>query len=375
MKFAWIGLILFVAACSDDKGPATPLNNNENNQNNLNNISTDTGMDTGTNNNTPDMPAGDCTVDGCPSGLLCNENTGQCVNCQFDTECGENGSCSDEGLCECATDFHSCNGQCVSNTDVATCGSSCTPCDKPANGIATCDGTACGVLCDTPFVPFEGQCVTCATNEQCANPAEPRCDAGTCVACSDNTHCAHFAEAKICNDTGSCVECESNADCGGNVCITSTGTCTTTAPNSVSTCMPCSATDACIAGHVCMPMEFQGNAHGNYCLPTRGADECPSPWVFQIQRAPVDRAMATACGPNEAETTCEAVLVFGEFCPSGQDSECGAQGLNDGRCEPVGFDSVLMCTYTCTSGAECRETGNSDIDGVGCISADYCGGI
>jgi len=94
-----------------------------------------------------------------------------------------------------------------------------------------------------------------------------------------------------------------------------------------------------------------------------------------LVRASVEGTNLTACGPNESVTTCEAVLDLGAFCPTGQDSACGAPGLNDGRCEPVGFDSTLMCTYSCTSGTQCREVGDFEIDELGCISGDYCGGF
>ncbi len=45
------------------------------------------------------------------------------------------------------------------NTDVATCGTSCSACPVPANGTATCDGTSCGISCNTGYVPMGGSCV------------------------------------------------------------------------------------------------------------------------------------------------------------------------------------------------------------------------
>jgi len=365
MRNWWIGWVVLAVACSSDDGKS----NNE--VCTGANCIVDSGSDTSSADVGSDVivVAEDCVADGCTGGLLCNENTKKCVPCEFDEACGLNFICNDLGACECAGGFHDCSGACVSNTDVATCGTSCEPCAGPSNGNIMCDGTECSFTCNDPLVPLNDTCVGCASNTDCTGAAEARCDAGTCVACAAASDCSHIAGAPICSD-GTCVECGSSADCGGSVCDTVSGTCTQIAVASVTTCKACPASDACEAGSVCMPLKFNGADYGNYCLPIKSGEDCPSPWVFEITRAPIDGNMTTVCGLNEPNTTCEAILDFGSFCPTGLDSECGAVGVADGRCEPVGFDAILQCTYSCTSSTQCLPN-----DELGCISADYCGGF
>jgi hypothetical protein len=67
-----------------------------------------------------------------------------------------------DGACvyACEAGAHECAGSCVSDTDPATCGASCSPCPAPpANATVTCDGTSCGYVCDSGLVPFGGACV------------------------------------------------------------------------------------------------------------------------------------------------------------------------------------------------------------------------
>jgi len=60
----------------------------------------------------------------------------------------------------CDEGQHSCEGQCVSNSSVSSCGTSCTPCPTPPeHAHATCNGVACGFECDSGFVRSNGACV------------------------------------------------------------------------------------------------------------------------------------------------------------------------------------------------------------------------
>jgi hypothetical protein len=74
-------------------------------------------------------------------------------------------------VCDTAHGQHRCGETCVLNSSTATCGpTSCTACPVPANSMSTCDGTSCGFVCNTGFVPVGGACVrTCDTN--CATTA------------------------------------------------------------------------------------------------------------------------------------------------------------------------------------------------------------
>jgi hypothetical protein len=63
--------------------------------------------------------------------------------------------------CDTTGGFHRCGDTCVSNTSTQTCGSSCTPCAVPANGSATCNGTSCGIACNSGFTPVGMMCLSC----------------------------------------------------------------------------------------------------------------------------------------------------------------------------------------------------------------------
>ncbi len=90
----------------------------------------------------------------------------------------------------CSTGFHNCGGLCVSSSSVQSCGQSCgTACPVPANGIATCDGASCGIACTSGFHNCGGQCVsnnsvqTCGTScTACPVPTlgSATCDGTTC---------------------------------------------------------------------------------------------------------------------------------------------------------------------------------------------------
>ncbi len=90
------------------------------------------------------------------------------------------GSCSGAGVCSylshdsicalgcdtatgqcrstCPSGQHLCSGQCVFDTSVNSCGSSCKPCSAPTNATATCDGTSCGFTCDAGFAVCGSAC-------------------------------------------------------------------------------------------------------------------------------------------------------------------------------------------------------------------------
>jgi hypothetical protein len=44
----------------------------------------------------------------------------------------------------------------VASADLATCGSSCTPCPSPPNATATCNGSTCGYTCNAGFGDCDG---------------------------------------------------------------------------------------------------------------------------------------------------------------------------------------------------------------------------
>jgi hypothetical protein len=72
--------------------------------------------------------------------------------------------------CDGVLGFHRCGDECVSNTNVDNCGTSCTACPVPRNGSAICDGTSCGIVCNQNFAPQGSTCVA-SCNAQCEGTA------------------------------------------------------------------------------------------------------------------------------------------------------------------------------------------------------------
>lgn len=90
------------------------------------------------------------------------------------------------GVCGIACDigYHDCGGTCVSDSDPATCGTSCTPCPTPMAGVATCIGGTCGVMCDAGATLCSGDCADITTSNAhcggCDRPCSGACVAGVC---------------------------------------------------------------------------------------------------------------------------------------------------------------------------------------------------
>jgi hypothetical protein len=90
----------------------------------------------------------------------------------------------------CPSGQHKCGDKCVSNDDVATCGTSCTPCATPAGGKATCTQGACGIACDAPHVACGNACVDTKTDKAHCGRCNRACgDGSTCAdaLCSTTT--------------------------------------------------------------------------------------------------------------------------------------------------------------------------------------------
>ncbi|HEY3357965.1 MAG TPA: hypothetical protein VGQ83_32250 [Polyangia bacterium] len=188
-----------------------------------------------------------CELDAC--AVTCDTGYApcgsDCVDLTADrAHCGSCGiACGAEQLCDggecranpCGLGLHPCGGGCVSDHDVATCGSRCTACATPANGYATCDGTACGVNCNAGSHACSGACAsnaavaTCGTRcTPCAAPANGHatCDGAACgVACDTGYHacgatCASNLAPASCGS--SCTPCyapaNGSATCDGSAC-------------------------------------------------------------------------------------------------------------------------------------------------------------
>jgi alpha-tubulin suppressor-like RCC1 family protein len=155
-----------------------------------------------------------------------------CGACGYGCASGEqcfNGAC----MPACATGEHPCSGVCVSSTDPGTCGTRCTPCPVPDGGIATCDGTTCGGLCDPKLRFCGGACASCPAT------GGVMCSGDQCVpsGCSLGQH--------LCN--GHCVD-ENPNSCGDGCAA-----CPAAPASGFQTCLDGACSYLCRAGYRVCP--------------------------------------------------------------------------------------------------------------------------
>lgn len=176
----------------------------------------------------------------CPGFSYCDG--GLCrVGCSNTTQCGTNEMCNTTShSCECNTGFHACNGVCVSNSALTSCGNRCNViCSTPDFGVATCDGNSCGAECITGFHRCGNACVSNSSANSCGSRCSP------CPGPSDNgiAICADEQCGVACNEGftscgGQCVNTANDRNnCGicGRVCSNgscSNGTCSGNQPDS-----------------------------------------------------------------------------------------------------------------------------------------------
>lgn len=146
---------------------------------------------------------GDCPEDKMP---LCHPDTGACVGCITDQDCGNKPFC-DEVTGKCA--------ECLADGD---CGTAAPHCD-----------------------PSDGECRSCIVDAHCAE--NEKCSDHHCVLdgpCTQNSQCP---DDRLCDvDTGECVRCLTDADCGGGQPFCS---------KPLDRCVECLLTEQCDAGKTC----------------------------------------------------------------------------------------------------------------------------
>ena len=300
-------------------------------------------------------------------------------------DCRERSTCPAEtpvrsgGQCVAATDA----GPTDAGTDAATVDAG--PCGACSIDLPVCDEARLRCVCDdtngclgpTASHCIDGGCYECETDEDCGSPMRAHCNTTTheCEGCTQDAHCGRAGGTSTpeCDETSrTCLACTvanegtlCGADPGGTSCNIATGACTDTPRRSVRRCGACLADSECMTtDELCVPMIFMGAAReGGYCLL---AVDCARPYsVLTPERRSLSGApLGQYCGIDEMATTCEAVsdLLDGDECTV--DDNCGAPGLDDGRCERVGaLDG--QCTYSCGSAVQCPM-------GLSC-GAGYCG--
>jgi hypothetical protein len=156
------------------------------------------------------------------------------------------------------------------------------------------------------------------------------------------------------------VECTIDEEelCNGKSCNPATLTCTNTNVDSRDFCESCVADSECTDGDTndptarCIALDFNGGAHGSYCL-KRQSKTCARPYGITINAESIsDAPDEDYCGIDQDTTTCEAVLdmVASTSCSGGTDAECGdGEG---GQCKTVGGIGNT-CTIPCDVANQC----------------------
>lgn len=160
----------------------------------------------------------------CPPGMVCNPADNRCyAKGQIppgsggvpgaDMSAGDGGgpSMPDGGTptLDCPKGTHQCGDRCAANNDPNSCNMSCTPCQAPVGGTATCDGTQCGGACPPNLKLCAGACI--GLNESCN---------GVCPPGTHNCNNLCLSDADV-NSCGSlCIPCaapaHSKASCDPN---------------------------------------------------------------------------------------------------------------------------------------------------------------
>ena len=217
----------------------------------------------------------DCTAGvGCGAGYFCDPVSKHCSpGCRLPADCPLGATCT-AGVCGCPAGQHACGQLCVSNSSIASCGTSCNACPSTVNGTTTCSAGACGVACASGYQQSGSACVDvnecatnnggCSANATCANTAGSRtctCRAGFTgdgVTCADVNECATnnggCAANATCTNTPGTRTCACPGGFTGdgftctdvNECATSNGGC---AANATCTNTPGSRTCTCPGGY------------------------------------------------------------------------------------------------------------------------------
>ncbi len=209
----------------------------------------------------------------------------------------------------CPDGFHRCGETCASNNSLTTCGSGCEPCPTIADGVATCDGTRCGISCPADRRPCLDRCISAS------QPCDSSCPPGR----------------NPCN--GICVEPTSVTACG-TAC-----TACPMSPNGKTSCDGLTCALACNDGHY-------------LCEPTGSCN----PFAQACRRGEVD-----TCAPGYRLCGSKC-LVETACCTEGQEgcSECQTCSGTPGRCMNRPDGAGCGSDRACRSGAcvSCRTSGS-----------------
>ncbi len=335
--------------------------------------------------NTTTTVWGACANDGdCPTSLVCDTSTSQCVQCTVaePQNCVGLGICLPDDTCGCGVTSDCPSGDTCVGGVCETCAESCTSgccagstCTTPATGACGLGGATC-VVCDPSAADSctAGAC-TCGSRPACG--AGQRCVGGACVC--DAVSCA----AGCCSGTTCNVPTSGACGVGGVACTAcdpglsdgcASGQCT------------CGSGLACASGQACVGSTCVCNAsscpsgccNGNVCT-------SPSPGACGTGGAAcVACSGGSACANGSCQgcsQTCASGCCTGNTCNAPSMGTCGTGGAACAACDPGASNSCTGGVCACGSGSAC-PSGQACVGGVcvcnaascpnGCCNGDVC---
>lgn len=157
----------------------------------------------------------------CPAGEYCE--AGVCIpGCDEASDCPNTFECDlGSNSCVCPSQTHECSGVCVSDDDVNTCGTLCTPCQASGLYEPECPSGQCVEVCRSPNLECGGSCVACPTDP---NATATGCDAGQCVVTACVSPLVPCPSGCCSGNVETIVEGSIKAYAPGAIAVDSTGT-------------------------------------------------------------------------------------------------------------------------------------------------------
>jgi hypothetical protein len=251
---------------------------------------------------------------------------------------------------------------CADHTSVTSCGASCKMCDVPAHGSPTCDGTSCGIACNSGYNQCgESGCVpndTAGCGTSACGPSDATCPGATnAIPTCDGISCGIACNPGY-NDCGNGCVANTTVGCGTSCCGPSCTKCPTVL-NGTPTC------DGTTCGTICnIGYNHSSTAPTPGCILSDtiiyGTSAC-GPHSQQCPGAP--NAIPT-CDGTSCSTECKpGYNACGSACVSPYNlNNCG-ECFNSCQTPINGSVSCKGTPPSCVPG--CPSTYNLCSDGVG----------
>lgn len=317
----------------------------------------------------------DCTEDeDClNAGLVCDPLNELCVECLFDSDCGdgercEGTSCIDRVACTSSTDcedvsgFEACDtvaGHCVQCMSSSDCPGTADCIDQRCRPYQACTNS---LDCPTPRVcdRSTGRCAQCVTENDCNEGLV--CVANTCRrSCASDNDCTSLG--LLCDfASGACARCIVDDDCPGpyhcsagrcelDTCETGSGYCegnilyACNAAGSGYTGTSCYSNQTCVEGE-------RASCQDWVCTP--GVTECNTAATQVITCAADGLSVESSIDCTETDEICYEATCQDLECPP---FEYFCKGDAIYYCYSDGVTSTL--TQTCATGQFCDASGTS----------------